>query len=111
MIYLSTGGYSNLTGYETAKHFVENDIRYIELSGGRPDDRVVDKLLTLSNCCKFQIHNYFPPAIKPFVFNLASENEVIAEQCLNHSFQSIDLAAQLGSKIYSFHAGFLLIQM
>ena len=107
MIYLSTGGYSNLTGYETAKHFVENDIRYIELSGGRPDDRVVDKLLTLSNCCKFQIHNYFPPAIKPFVFNLASENEVIAEQCLNHSFQSIDLAAQLGSKIYSFHAGFL----
>ena len=43
MIYLSTGGYSNLTGYETAKHFVENDIRYIELSGGRPDDRVVDK--------------------------------------------------------------------
>ena len=68
MIYLSTGGYSNLTGYETAKHFVENDIRYIELSGGRPDDRVVDKLLTLSNVRKFQNSQLFSSRHKTFCF-------------------------------------------
>lgn len=108
MIYLSTGGFNFLTGSKTASLFLENGISSIELSGGKYDENALDDLLALSSYCDLQIHNYFPPPKDAFVFNLASTNEVISEKSLNHSFQSVDLAAKLGCEVYSFHAGFLL---
>ena len=108
MIYLSTGGCNSLTGYEATKLFVENGINHIELSGGKHDESPVDKLLTLNASCELQIHNYFPPPRKPFVFNLASNDKAIADKSLNHAFKAINFASRLGCVFYSFHAGFLL---
>lgn len=108
MIYLSTGAYNSLTGYQVAKLFLENGIDHIELSGGEPDESNIDKLLTLKGCCELQIHNYFPPPRHPFVFNLASNNKSIAEKSLKHAFNAIDCASKLDCVSYSFHAGFLL---
>ena len=108
MIYLSTGGFSLLNGYETSKLFAENNITNIELSGGTQDVEQLDKLLSLNSVCNFQIHNYFPPPQEPFVFNLASEDELIFTKSFHHAHTAIDLAEKLGSKFYSFHAGFLM---
>ena len=108
MIYLSTGGHNSLSGYQTAKLFVENGINHIELSGGEPDEDIIDKILTLNGCCELQIHNYFPPPRDPFVFNLATNNETVAEKSFKHACTAIDFASQLGCAFYSFHAGFLL---
>ena len=108
MIYLSTGGHNSLSGYQAAKLFVENGIDHIELSGGEPDEDIIDKILTLNCCCELQIHNYFPPPRDPFVFNLATNNETVAEKSFKHACTAIDFASQLGCAFYSFHAGFLL---
>lgn len=108
MIYLSTGGFNFLSGAEVAAHFVENKITNIELSGGTSNTKQIEKLLPLNSNCNFQIHNYFPPPQEAFVFNLASEDELIFTKSVNHAHRAIDLAEKLGSKFYSFHAGFLM---
>ena len=57
---------------------------------------------------KFIVHNYFPPPQRPFVLNLASLNESIYQESLNHIKKSIKLASFIKSPFYSFHAGFLI---
>ena len=111
MIYLSTGGFSLSNGYETSKIFAKNNITNIELSGGTPNVEQLDKLLSLNSECNFQIHNYFPPPKEAFVFNLASEDELIFAKSFHHAHTAIDLAEKLGSKFYSFHAVFLWTRM
>lgn len=54
----------------------------------------------------FIIHNYFPPPKIPFNFNLASQNEVIRKKSLNLAKNAIDLCCDIGSPLYTFHAGF-----
>ncbi len=108
MIYLSTGAYNSITGYEAAKLFLENGIDCIELSGGKADEKLVEKLHALKGSCELQIHNYFPPPKDPFVFNLASNDSSIAEKSLKHAFNAIDFAVRFGCASYGFHAGFLL---
>ena len=41
------------------------------------------------------------------MLNLASVDQEISNLSLNHVYNSIELCSQLGSKYYSFHAGFL----
>ena len=108
MIYLSTGGFNFLSGYETSKLLSENNITNIELSGGTSNTKQIEKLVTLTSNCNFQVHNYFPPPQEPFVFNLASQDEQIYTNSFQHAHTAIDLAEKIGSKFYSFHAGFLL---
>ena len=108
MIYLSTGGFSSLPGAEVACYFIENKITNIELSGGIAKEDQEEKLSDLTSVCSFQVHNYFPPPQNSFVLNLASVVEEIANLSFDHIIRAIDLSARLGSKFYSFHAGFLL---
>ena len=108
MIYLSTGGFSSLPGADVATRFVENKITNIELSGGRVQEDQEEKLSDLTSSCRFQVHNYYPPPENSFVLNLASFDEKIASLSSEHIFRAIDLSKKLGSKFYSFHAGFLL---
>ena len=46
MIYLSTGGFNFLSGYETSKLLSENNITNIELSGGTSNTKQIEKLVT-----------------------------------------------------------------
>ena len=39
---------------------------------------------------------------------MASEDELIFTKSVNHAHRAIDLAEKLGSKFYSFYAGFLM---
>ena len=108
MIYVSTGGESGQTAYKTASEFLNVGIANIELSGGLYDDDAFKNITFLSNQSNIQLHNYFPPPFKPFVMNLASDNIDIVESTKKHIKNSINLSAEIGTFLYSFHAGFLI---
>jgi sugar phosphate isomerase/epimerase len=108
MIFVSTGGIKETTAYNTALTFIEHGITGIELSGGAYEEIILSKYQKLLESANFQVHNYFPPPKNPFVFNLASPNNLIAEKSISHAKNAIKLSAALERPIYSFHAGFLL---
>lgn len=109
MIYLSTGGFSKQTASETCLKISEAvQIDAFELSGGSVDPSFEESLLSLPKSLNLKVHNYFPPPKKPFVLNLASLNDEVSNQSMNHCCLAIDLAKKLGTNSYSFHAGFLL---
>ena len=106
MLYVSTGGIKNKTAVETAIDFFEAGISDIELSGGKYSPTYREDLIKLSENISFQIHNYFPPPEKPFVFNLASDDKALRKRSIEHVISSINLALDLDCNFYSFHAGF-----
>lgn len=108
MIYVSTGGDSEQTAYNTACKFLDFGIENIELSGGLYDKWAFKNIKLLSSHSNVQLHNYFPPPKKPFVMNLASDNNEIVESTKKHIKFALNLSAEIGTFLYSFHAGFLL---
>lgn len=110
MIYISTGGFGNNTALEVIDGLHLLGITAVELSGGRHVSNVEQELKIKQEqlSLDLQIHNYFPPPKSPFVFNLASSDDEIVRKSLQHAKNSIKLARNIGSKIYSFHAGYLI---
>ncbi len=106
MIFVSTGGISDKSAVKTAIEFYNHGILNIELSGGAYSDNYQEELSNLPDEITIQLHNYFPPAKKPFVFNLASADPEIAELSINHVRKAIDLSLAVGNSTYAFHAGF-----
>ena len=108
MIFVSTGGRPDKTAWETAREFAELGILGVELSGGKSSAEANKGILEAAKYAKLQPHNYFPPPIDPFVLNLASEDSIISKRSFEHIKNSIDIAALVGAKSYSFHAGYLV---
>ena len=110
MIYISTGGFKHQSASDSVKLLAKNGFLAIELSGGLFEKNQLKKLKNLQEKygINFKVHNYFPPPFKPFVFNLASLNKDIAALSIKHAMNAIDYSSELGSGVYSFHAGFLL---
>ncbi len=108
MIFLSSGGFGNQTAVEAAALLHSQGVEAIELSGGAYSASSRQDLIDMSKNISFQVHNYFPPPQVPFVFNLASLDPKVAEQSFQHVVAAMNLSAELGRPIYSFHAGFLL---
>ena len=107
-IFVSTGLMPNKSGFDAINYYSKNGINSIELSGGRFLKNQIKKILLLKkNYFKFQVHNYFPPPQKEFILNLASDNNMILKQSINHVKNSIVISRKLKSNYYSFHAGFL----
>lgn len=106
MIFVSTGGQRNVTAAKTAIDFYNHGILGVELSGGAYAKDYEQDLASLPAQIKLQIHNYFPPPQSPFVLNLASNDEVIANRSLLHVRSAMRLGILLGCPRYSFHAGF-----
>lgn len=108
MIYLSTGGAENQTAFNTVEEYTNVGVENFELSGGLHDPEIRSNLQILAKDRAIQLHNYFPPPKVPFVINLASKNPTIVAQTKKHIQFALDLSAEIGSYLYSFHAGFLL---
>ena len=106
MIFISTGGRYLQTAVETALDYHRHGILGIELSGGVYSRTYFTDLKSLPKQLILQVHNYFPPPLNPFVFNLASEDIEIASLSIEHVRSAIRLAIALRRPIYSFHAGF-----
>ena len=108
MIYFSTGFVGNdISVTDGIQKLISLDIKNIELSGGKAESNLVDKIIKKFSYTNFILHNYFPPSDKPFVINLASMNKNIISRSINHIVESIKNSVKLKSKYYSFHSGFL----
>lgn len=105
-VFISTGGFRNQTALDITLEFLNYGITSVELSGGAHCEDQLSGLIELREKVKFQVHNYFPPPLEPFVFNLASLDPEIHQKSMQHAYAAIRLAAVLGRPIYSFHAGF-----
>lgn len=109
MIYVSTGGLSQLSLLEAVELLLKNGFKNLELSGCRWSSDDISSIERLkSKEYVFQPHNYFPTQEKPFVLNLASLNEKVREESLRHCKKAILLSSKLGQKFFSVHAGFLI---
>ena len=108
MIYLSTGGFQNLTPQSVIQKFNEKGIKSIELSGGKyVDQKKIIKFLKKRNDLNYSLHNYFPVPKKKFVINLASIEKTIFKKTFSNIKKSINISSKLNSKYFSFHGGFL----
>jgi sugar phosphate isomerase/epimerase len=56
---------------------------------------------------EYIIHNYFPIPKKSFVVNIASLDENIRKQSVNHIKKAIDYCNKINAKLYTFHPGFI----
>jgi sugar phosphate isomerase/epimerase len=108
VIYISTGGYTKWTCEKAIEFLSRYGFNAFELSGGKHLSDIAGALSKLSKKQKIVLHNYFPPPREPFVFNLASLQHDIVEKSMLHAKFAIDLSSEIGSKYYSFHAGYLI---
>ncbi len=104
MIFISTGGFNKKKGTEAYKYLKSKGFKNIEFSGGKFIKNFTKKIKSYKH--NTQIHNYFPPPKKPFVLNLSSKNNVISSKSINFIKKNIINSKKIGSKFYSFHAGF-----
>lgn len=111
MIYVSSACIKKHNIEEVIHELAKNDIRNIELSGGTDyysnlvsDLEQLKQIHNLNYVC----HAYFPPPKEPFVVNLASCNDQIYKQSINHYVQCIEMLKRIDCKVLSIHAGFLV---
>ena len=64
MIFISSGFASQEFPENTINNLLKNNIKYIELSGGKFSKNLLQNLYRLKPKAKFQFHNYFPPPKK-----------------------------------------------
>ena len=107
-LFISTGGFKNFPT-KSINYLYNNGIRNIEISGGKFEKKLKEKILQKRNKINFNVHNYIPFFKKPFVFNLSSSNKYISSRSIKMAKKSINLISELnmGPKYYAFHAGFL----
>lgn len=111
MIYISTSCLKRNTIGRILKEYGENGIKNIELSGGteyyediEADLRKYKKEYELNYAC----HAYFPPPKEDFVVNLASCNDKIYKQSVEHYERCIEMLDRNNIRVLSIHAGFLV---
>ena len=105
-VYISTGGFRNLTAFEAIKTLENFGIKDIELSGGAFNKNLLNKIKKF-NHLNLKAHNYFPPPNNPFVLNLASLDKNILSKSEKLILNGIKFSKEINSKYYRFHAGFL----
>jgi len=104
MIFISTGGFNKKKGTDSYKYLKSKGFKNIEFSGGKFIKNFNKKIKFYKD--NTQIHNYFPPPKKPFVLNLSSKNKTISSRSIKFVKKNIINSKKIGSKFYSFHAGF-----
>jgi len=111
MIYVSTSCVKHNKIIDSVKELANNGFKNIELSGGTQYyDGFENDLLYLKekHTLNYVCHNYFPPPKQHFVLNLASLNDEIYNNTLNHIKNTITLSKVLGAEKLGFHAGFFI---
>lgn len=111
MIYVSSACIKRHNIAEVILKLAKSNIKNIELSGGTDyygnlefDLDLLKQTYKLNYAC----HAYFPPPKEPFVVNLASCNDRIYQQSIDHYVQCIEMLKRIDCKVLSIHAGFLI---
>ena len=112
--YISTGGWRKSSAFECCDYLLSHGFNNIELTAGKWDnalyadeDNVKKKLQSYSKHANLLLHNYFPPREDKLVLNLASSNQRVWDQTLEHFRRLIRLSDSANSRYISIHAGFL----
>ena len=111
MIYISSSCIPSVKIKDSVQELALNGFNNVELSGGTNYYKgFEDDLLELKDKynLSYLCHNYFPPPNEHFVLNLASLNDSIFKNSLDHIKKAISLSKLLGARKYGFHAGFLI---
>ena len=111
MIFISSSCVKGDTIAEVVRQLAQEGFQNIELSGGTDYyPELEEDLLALKSeyGLNYLCHNYFPPPRDHFVLNLASLDDEMYGQTLEHLKGSIDLSRRLGSPQFGFHAGFYM---
>ena len=111
MIYISSSCIPSVKIKDSVQELALNGFKNVELSGGTNYyEGFEDDLLELKDKynLSYLCHNYFPPPNEHFVLNLASLNDSIFKNSLDHIKKAISLSKLLGARKYGFHAGFLI---
>lgn len=77
----------------------------LEFSSGLPHIAEMETLYLDASIRKMP-HNYFPAPEVPFVINLASQDEKIRRNSIDHCIASLKLAKKSNAPFYAAHAGF-----
>lgn len=89
------------------QNYSENNIKYIELGSSHHYASNIEEILFQYPDVNFVVHNYFPPPEKEFALNIASFDENIRNNSIEHAKKTIDLCTKIGAPLYSMHAGML----
>lgn len=111
MIYVSSTCVKKHNIAEIIQELSKRNIRNIELSGGTDYYNELEIDLEQLKCfynLTYACHAYFPPPKVPFVVNLASCNDQIYQQSIDHYVHCIDMLKRMKCKVLSIHAGFLI---
>lgn len=106
-VFVSTGSLRGRPA-DSVTRLIASGVSSIELSGGIPHHGLEQSIEQLRPYARLQLHNYFPPADPPFVFNLASPVEYIRHRTIQSMTRALELSARIGAERYSIHAGFLV---
>lgn len=109
MIYVSSSCIRGKYIKEVVQQLVQNDIKYIELSGGTEYyPGIKNDLMHLKEKydVRYVCHAYFPPSEEAFVINLASCNDKIYQKSIQHYRKCIQLLKDISCNVLSVHAGF-----
>lgn len=110
-IFVSTGAFARQDLEDTLQLALSENISRIELSSGARH-RSSDLSALLGSIdqtrMKFLVHNYFPVPVRPFVLNLASDDQEMLQKTREHCKFAIDIAAKVDAPFYSVHAGFCI---
>lgn len=111
MIYVSSSCLKNNRIAQIIDQLAKCGINHIELSGGtdyydgiESDLQALKQTYNLHYAC----HAYFPPPQTPFVVNLASCNDQIYRQSIEHYENCITMLRHIECTVLSIHAGFLV---
>jgi sugar phosphate isomerase/epimerase len=107
MIFVSTGGQS-CSAAEAVEEFQTAGLVAIECSAGAWAVDLRERLRGASEGVALRLHNYFPPPQVPFVLNLGSLDDEVGRRSLEQAHTALEWSKELGSPVYSVHAGFRL---
>ncbi|WP_456277637.1 sugar phosphate isomerase/epimerase family protein [Bacillus sp. AK128] len=107
-VYVSTSAIKNPFQLDTVlAKYKENNIKFVELGSSHKYQSNIEEIIKQNKQMEFLVHNYFPPHENPFALNLSSINEDIRFKSIKHAKRAIDLCKEIGSPIYSIHAGMI----
>ncbi len=107
-VWISSGAFAAKTLEELLVEAGAASLDRVELSSGLSGTLDLKHALRLamSSGKEFLIHNYFPAPQKPFVLNIAAQDDATRCESLAFACRAIDLAVEVGAPFYSIHAGF-----
>ena len=79
----------------------------LEFSSGMPYREDMEQFFVNAPVKKYA-HNYFPAPKIPFVLNLASSNDTIRNQSIEHCINGLELSKKANAPFFSAHAGFCI---